>query len=173
MRKRFLTAAFAAAFIFPCISLAAPADSPEPFSVAPRVLPEDAEAFADAHIAALRAGLKLTQAQEKHWPALEAALRELAKTRCARMAELRDQSLQRVAHPDTIAALQEGAKLLSAHAADLEKLSGAAKPLYDSLDGAQKRRFGLLLRAATRHRALAVLREFHGDGREQEGFGVE
>lgn len=173
MKKHLLTAAFAAAFIFPGVSLAAAADSSEPFSVAPRVSSEDAEAFADAHIASLRAGLKLAQAQEKHWPALEAALRELAKTRRARMVEWRDQSLQRVARPDAIAALQDGAKLLSAHAADLEKLSIAAKPLYDSLDDAQKRRFGLLLRAAARHRAFAFLRELHGRRYEHGDFGVE
>jgi zinc resistance-associated protein len=173
MKKRLLTAAFAAAFIFPRGALAAPADSSEPFNVAPRVSPEDAEAFADAHIAALRAGLKLTHSQEKHWPALEATLRELAKTRRARMIELRDKSLLRVAHPDAIAALQEGAKLLDAHAADLEKLSSAAKPLHDSLDDAQKRRFGLLLRAAARHRPFAFLRELHGGHYEHGDFSLE
>ena len=35
---------------------------------------------------------------------------------------------------------------LSARAADLQKLASAAKPLYDSLDDGQKRRFALLFR---------------------------
>jgi zinc resistance-associated protein len=35
---------------------------------------------------------------------------------------------------------------LSARAADLEKLAAAAKPLYDSLDDSQKRRFAVLFR---------------------------
>jgi hypothetical protein len=173
MMKLLSTAAVAAALIFPRVAFATSADASDAFTAAPHVSAEDAEAFAEAHIAGLKAGLKLSPAQEKNWPALEAALRELAKTRRARVAELRDQSLQRVAHPNAIAALHERARLLSEHAADLEKLSEAAKPLYDSLDDAQKRRFGLLLRAAAHHRALAFLGEFHGGGHEHAGFGVE
>src|SRR5436190_18371592 len=46
---------------------------------------EDAAAFTDAHIAALKAGLKLTPEQEKNWPAVEAAIRDLAKDRADRM----------------------------------------------------------------------------------------
>lgn len=40
---------------------------------------EDAAAFADARIAGLKAGLKLTTEQERHWPALEQALRDAAR----------------------------------------------------------------------------------------------
>ena len=176
MKKHFLIAAAAAALLLPGVSFAAPADATDAFNGGPRISAEDAEAFADAHIAGLKAGLKLSPSQEKNWPALESALRELAKARSARMKELHEQALQRVAHPDAIAALREGAKMLSARAADLEKLSDAAKPLYESLDDTQKRRFGLLLRAAARHRALhalAFMREFHGHGHEHSGFGVE
>ena len=157
MRKHLLIAAVAAAFILPRMSVAAPAEASDAFSAAPRVSAEDAEAYAEARIAGLKAGLKLSAAQEKNWPALEAALRELARNRSARLSELRDESLQRVVHPDTIAALRQGAKLLSEHAADLEKLSEAAKPLYESLDDAQKRRFASLLRDAARHRAVHAL----------------
>ena len=38
---------------------------------------EDRAAFQDARVAALKAGLKLTPAQEKAWPAVEGALRDL------------------------------------------------------------------------------------------------
>ena len=41
----------------------------------------DIAAFGDARIAALHAGLKLTAEQEKLWPPVEAALRDLAKQR--------------------------------------------------------------------------------------------
>ena len=41
---------------------------------------EDAQAFSDARIAGLKAGLRLTTEQEKSWPAVEAAMRELRKT---------------------------------------------------------------------------------------------
>ncbi|WP_457091565.1 hypothetical protein [Microvirga sp. P5_D2] len=40
-----------------------------------RLSPEDLSAFVDAHIAALRAGLKLTAEQEKLWPPVEDAMR--------------------------------------------------------------------------------------------------
>jgi hypothetical protein len=173
MKKHLLIAATAIALIHPGVSFAAPTEASEAFSGAPRISAEDAEAFADAHIAGLKAGLKLSPAQEKNWPALEKALREIAKTRNARITELHEQALQRVAHPDAITALHQRAKMLTARAADLEKLSDAAKPLYESLDEGQKRRFGLLLRAAARHRALAFMRDHHG-GRHKHGeFGVE
>ena len=40
---------------------------------------EDIAAFGDAGIAALHAGLKLTAEQEKLWPPVESALRDLAE----------------------------------------------------------------------------------------------
>ena len=46
----------------------------------------DIAAFGDARIAALHAGLKLTAEQEKLWPPVEAALRDLAKQRSERFA---------------------------------------------------------------------------------------
>ena len=46
----------------------------------------DITAFGDARIAAVHAGLKLTAEQEKNWPAVESALRDLAKQRSERFA---------------------------------------------------------------------------------------
>src|SRR5436305_13093480 len=46
-----------------------------------RMSAEDRSAFADARIAAVHAGLKLTADQEKLWPPVEAAVREFAKLR--------------------------------------------------------------------------------------------
>src|ERR1019366_5293253 len=51
---------------------------------------EDMAAFSDARIAGLHAGLKLNTDQEKTWPALEQALRDLAKMRIDRLAVARD-----------------------------------------------------------------------------------
>ena len=50
---------------------------------APRWRPsaEDISALSDARIAALHAGLKLNAEQEKNWPPVEAALRDLAEQR--------------------------------------------------------------------------------------------
>ena len=47
----------------------------------------DAAAFADARIAALHAGLELNADQEKNWPALESALKDLTKERIERRSE--------------------------------------------------------------------------------------
>src|SRR6201998_3619229 len=46
-----------------------------------RMTPEDRAAFADARIAAVHAGLKLTPDQEKLWPPGESAVRDLVKLR--------------------------------------------------------------------------------------------
>jgi len=49
-----------------------------------RMSPEDRAAFADARIAAVHAGLKLNDDQEKLWPPVEAAVRDLVKLRIDR-----------------------------------------------------------------------------------------
>ncbi len=49
-----------------------------------RASAEDVAAFTDARIAGLKAGLKLTAEQEKNWPAVETAIRDLAKDRADR-----------------------------------------------------------------------------------------
>jgi hypothetical protein len=48
------------------------------------ISPEDRAAFADARIAAVHAGLKLTADQEKLWPPVETAVRDFAKLRIDR-----------------------------------------------------------------------------------------
>jgi len=111
-----------------------------------RLSAEDMSAFADARIAALRAGLKLTADQEKNWPALELALREFAKIRIARRIELRDGPRPEDRDASPVQRWQRQADLLSARGAALKKLADAAAPLYASLDDAQKRRFLILTR---------------------------
>ena len=117
---------------------------------------EDVAAFTDAHLAALKAGLKLTSDQEKNWPAVETAIRDLAKARADRMKERMDRMAERREArragndaprpaPDAIARLRRGADAITARAANLKKLADAAEPLYKSLDDGQKRRFAVLL----------------------------
>ncbi len=109
--------------------------------------PEDRAAFLDARIAALKAGLELNAQQEKNWPALESAMRDLAKERAARFAawrERREQNGDETAEFNPIDRLTRASDFLSARAADLQKLKTAATPLYDSLDNPQKRRFAVL-----------------------------
>ena len=129
---------------------------PTPPRDAPRWRPsaEDVQALTDARIAGLKAGLKLSAEQEKHWPAVEAAIRDLAKQRADRMTEFADRRAARrdaatsgnAAAPDTIDRLRRGADAMNAMSTSLKKLADAAEPLYNSLDDGQKRRFGLLLR---------------------------
>jgi zinc resistance-associated protein len=113
---------------------------------------DDIAAFADARIAALKAALQLTPAQEKNWPAVEQAVRDISKDRIAER-EARRAAGQRT---DVTERLRDRADALTTRAAALRRLADAEKPLYQSLNEAQKRRFGMALRfAAHRHRAEA------------------
>jgi zinc resistance-associated protein len=116
-----------------------------------RFSPEDRAAFLDARIAALKAGLQLNADQEKNWAPLEAAMRDLSKERAARMAawrERREDNSDQASDMSPIDRLTRASERLTARAADLQKLAAAAKPLYDSLDDGQKRRFAVLFRGS-------------------------
>jgi hypothetical protein len=112
---------------------------------------EDRAAFLDARIAALKAGLELNADQEKNWALLESAIRDIAKERAARFAawrESRSADDDVVQDVNPIDRLTRASEQLSARAAGLQKLATAAKPLYDSLDDNQKRRFVVLFRTS-------------------------
>ena len=113
-----------------------------------RMSPEDRSAFADARIAAVHAGLKLTADQEKLWPPVEAAVREFAKLRIdranARMNAPDDSSQQKP--DDPVSRLRERADTMATSAAALKKIADAADPLYKTLDDGQKRRLAVLTR---------------------------
>ena len=127
----------------------------------PRFSAEDTAAFTDARIAGVKAGLQLTAEQEKNWPAVETAIRDLAKQRADRMKERMDRMTARrdarrsgndtaQPGPDAIARLRQGADAMNARASGLKKLADAAEPLYKSLDDGQKHRFAMLLRMGGR-----------------------
>jgi len=104
-----------------------------------RMSPEDRAAFADARIAAVKAGLKLTPDQEKLWPPVEAAVRDFAKLRADRA------NARMNAKPDDpVARLRERADRMAATAAVLKRIADAADPLYKTLDDGQKRRLKVL-----------------------------
>jgi hypothetical protein len=115
----------------------------------PRLSQEDRAALTDARIAGLKAGLKLTPAQERHWPAVETALRERAKLRAERferfqkLRETTDQTQRRDAMVDR---MKSRADDMATAAVNLKKLADAIDPLYKSLDDGQKQRFALLYR---------------------------
>ena len=108
---------------------------------------EDMAAFSDARIAAVHAGLKLSAEQEKNWPAVEAALRDLAKQRSDRFAARASADKPK----DPVERLALRADMMTQTGAALKKLADATGPLYKSLDEGQKHRLTILARLEGRH----------------------
>src|SRR4030081_583898 len=108
-----------------------------------RMSAEDRAAFADARIAAVHAGLKLTPDQEKLWPPVETAVRDFAKLRIdranARMNAEKSDSQDAQKPDDPVARLRERADNMATSAAAMKKIADAADPLYKTLDDGQKR----------------------------------
>lgn len=145
MRKTVLAGAAALTLLGASPILAQQAQSTD----APRWRPsaEDTAALVDARVAALRTGLKLSTEQEKHWPAVEAAIRAMAKQRTDRMTERREaRASGNPPRRDAIERLRRGADAMSTRATALKQLADAAEPLYKSLDEGQKHRFAMLMR---------------------------
>jgi zinc resistance-associated protein len=115
---------------------------------APRWRPnaEDIAAFGDARIAAVHAGLKLTAEQEKSWPAVESALRDLAKQRSERFAARASADRPK----DPIERLNLRADTMVKRGTVLKKVADAAGPLYKSLNEDQKHRLIVLARLGGR-----------------------
>ena len=106
---------------------------------------DDQAVMLDAHLAGMKAGLKLTADQEKNWPAFEAAVREAAKARV----ESRRQMHERIGdgeRPSPIEHMTMMSEHLQKMSMELKLVVDAGKPLYNSLDDSQKRLFGPLLR---------------------------
>jgi hypothetical protein len=152
MRKHLLIGAAFAALLTPILSSGAYAEPPKQEASAQwKFSDEDRAALVDARIAGLKAGLKLTPAQEKNWPAVETAIREDAKARAARWAEWAEKRKDHEGHHSLIEGLRDRAKAPEARAARLTKFSDAVKPLYDSLDDGQKHRLVAILHVIGGH----------------------
>jgi len=126
---------------------------------------DDISAFADARIAALKAGLELTPDQAKNWPQFETALRNMVALRIERIKARQAAEQQAPASP--FDRLARRADNMSKAAAGLKQVADAGAPLYQSLDEAQKARFTILARMLRPH-------PMHGgwrDGRGPAGFG--
>lgn len=139
--------------------------------------PEDRAAFADARIAGLHAGLKLTPDQEKLWPPVEAAMRDMVKMRQQRRDAMRDRPSFSDDAPGALRAMADAA---SARGDALRKLADATQPLYASLDQNQKRRAMMLARPMGGRMGGGIAREGMGGhgpmggwrgGRGPEGGG--
>jgi zinc resistance-associated protein len=131
---------------------------PDGFGRGPNI--EDMRAFAEARLAALRAGLTLTPEQERNWPAFEQAAREMQKLRLERMnAFMAERRNPQQRSTDPAERLRRQGTAMAETGDVLKKLADATEPLYQSLDDSQKRRFVVLSR-------LGVGRE----GRDGRGF---
>ena len=144
-----------------------------------RSSPDDMSAFADARIAAVKAGLRLNADQEKLWPPVEAAARDLAKQRIDRFAARRDdrRGFGDQPSPDEMfERFKRRADDMTASAAGMKKLAEVAEPLYRTLNDDQKRRLVVLARpGGQRFGALRHMREgrdFDGP-RDDRRFGRE
>lgn len=113
-----------------------------------RFSPEDMSAFIDARVAAIHAGLKLSAEQEKLWPPVETAMRNLANLRVIMMQTMRQS--QGMMASDPVGLLRGMADRMSQEADAMRKLADAASPLYATLDEAQKRRLQVLVRMGSR-----------------------
>jgi hypothetical protein len=131
---------------------------------------EDIEAFADARISGMKAGLRLNAEQEKNWGAFEQAYRGLARQRVERFARRDEQRPS-----DLVQSMQRRADLMVQRAAGFKQLADAAAPLYQSLDDAQKRRFAMLARMLRPQRVMGGERgHMHrGPGRFRDRGGIE
>jgi zinc resistance-associated protein len=125
----------------------------------PQFNSDDARAFGEARLAALKAGLALTPEQEKNWPAFEQAARDYGKLRLDRRNAMRNAPPSN----DPVERLRQRAAAMTDTGAALQKLANATDPLYKSLDENQKRRFAILNRVTGLSR----------DGfRDQDGGGM-
>jgi hypothetical protein len=133
--------------------------------------PADRAAFVDARIAAVHAGLKLNADQEKLWPPVEAAVRDLAKLRIdranARMEAQKSDSADAQKEDNPVARLRERADNMATSAAALKKIADAADPLYKTLDDGQKRRLAVLTHLENRFGAEGWRHHRFGRGMER------
>jgi hypothetical protein len=110
----------------------------------------DLKTITERRIDLVKVALQLTPAQQKYWPAVEAAIRARADARRARLMQIVGYAKeQRERTP--LELLRDRADALTARGAALKKLVDAWQPLYESLDEVQRIRLRFL--------AAYVLRE--------------
>jgi hypothetical protein len=147
LMRKFLFASVAIAGLagstFAVNAFAAPGDQPN--AAVMQRLQERQALMLDAHLAAMKAGLKLTDEQAKNWPAFESAIRDAEKTRADRWRQAQDRMSQGE-RPSPIERMTMMSEHLQKMGEQLKLVADAAKPLYDGLTDAQKSDFGPLMR---------------------------
>jgi zinc resistance-associated protein len=159
---------------------------PSGFERGSQLSADDIAAMADARIAALKTGLRLTPDQDKNWPAFEQSLRDLAKLRAERMVAFRQRSQEgrdrgerserdgdRSANP--FERLQRRADSMTRFSAALKRMADTGAPLYQSLDDSQKHRFMMLAHLLRPRQMMGMRGErggwFHRGGGQEGSEG--
>jgi zinc resistance-associated protein len=129
---------------------------------------KDRNAFFEARIAAIKAGLLLTDAQLKLWPPVETALRDMRKLRM----DMAERSRKEGQSADPLERMKQAGETMSARGAAMTKMAEAMKPLHDSLTDEQKQRLRMLMRTGNGMMAMggggASPRGMHGH--VQQGY---
>jgi hypothetical protein len=139
---------------------------------------DDASAFADARIAALKAGLELTPDQAKNWPSFEQALRNMVQLRVQRIQARQAAAAQGTQAPNANATspfdrMSHRADTMTKRGAALKQIADAGAPLYQSLNDAQKARFTMLARILRPHEHQHAMNDGgqNGQGGGHQRFG--
>jgi zinc resistance-associated protein len=186
MKPRLLASALTmAAIVGSGMALAAASGYAEPANPSAAAMekfafsPADREAFLDARIAAVHAGLKLTPEQEKLWPAAEAAIRKAGKDAIERFQKFKEGR----ATESLIDRLRRRGENAVARGQNLEAIANASAPLYATLSEDQKHRLPVLMRMLRPHffhHRFAMMGDHRehwgwqrGDQEEHEGFAPE
>jgi hypothetical protein len=107
---------------------------------APQLTAEQIVATSDANIDRIKAELKLTPEQEKHWSGFNSAMHYLGHNGADRL-NLRIARARRDPPDDIIEQMRNEAQFLNDRAVDQRNVADAAEPLFSSLDAAQKAKF--------------------------------
>ncbi len=129
-----------------------------------RLSPADVSAFADARIAALKAGLELNADQAKNWPPFEQSVRDLVQLRIDRIKAWQNDDQREQMSP--FDRLSRRADNMAKTSAALKKIAEAGAPLYQSLDDEQKNRFVVLARMLRPHHHMQRFGQGYGRGFE-------
>lgn len=121
----------------PAAAQPAPAAAP----AVPDYTAEDAQAVLNARLAALKAVMALTPAQEPLWQPVEAAIRDIVRDAANRRAR-RFAATQPSHFLDVLGAIADAEE---ARGRDLRRFVDAAKPLVNALTEAQRRRIPAFL----------------------------
>ena len=111
----------------------------------------------DAHLAGLKAALKLNSDQEKTWTTFESAVRTIDERREDRFRETRERGSSDE-RPSPIDRLQALSARLERRSSELKAIASAASPMYASLDDNQKQDFTLLFSEVFRNKRKAYHR---------------